>query len=526
MARPHSILLAPLALMLAGCGGADLVSSGEGAKVTVSPQVALMEAGASTSFNALVTGTTNQTVTWSVVGGSTHGAFSGTSGVYTAPGSPGTYTVLATSAADATKAGTALAVVSPPATVTVNPATVTLGPGASQLFTAVLSGPGSQGVTWSVQGGSANGSFTGTSGYYTAPSLSGTYTVLATSNDNPSRIGTATVTVNSPVTVRVSPVSVNLLPGGTQTFSATVTGISPTTVDWSVVESGGGSINSETGAYVAPITSGTYTVKATSRASASSIGTAQVTVSPVSLAISPASVTLDQGATQIFTPVLSGTTNPLVAWYINSGTATSQLGPYLYTAPATAGTYLLRAVPAGAPNVQAIAVITVSPVTMSPISPAMSVVPAGGNLSLSATVSGTTNTGITWSVLEGGAGGTINSSGVYHVDTSIAGTDTILATASADASVTQRALVTVGSVTISPSSSLSVTNTSGRITFSATVSGVSDPGVTWDILPTANGGTISAVGYFSAPTQPGVYRIRATSIVNAALFGEVQVTVN
>jgi hypothetical protein len=77
--------------------------------------------------------------------------------------------------------------------------------------------------------------------------------------------------------VTVSPQSVALPPGGSTTFSCTVSGTPNATCKWAVVESGGGSITSG-GVYTAPGTTGTYHVVAKSKANASSAGTATVTV--------------------------------------------------------------------------------------------------------------------------------------------------------------------------------------------------------------------------------------------------------
>lgn len=77
------------------------------------------------------------------------------------------------------------------------------------------------------------------------------------------------------VSVSVSPASVTLAPGGTQAFTATVTGTSNTAVTWGA---SGGSITSG-GVYTAPSTPGTYIVGATSQADATKSGRATVTVS-------------------------------------------------------------------------------------------------------------------------------------------------------------------------------------------------------------------------------------------------------
>lgn len=524
MARPRAPFLVPLLLLLTGCGGADLVETPGGSTVTVSPQVVTLLPGESSAFSALVTGTKNQSVTWSVVGGSSNGAFTGVTGVYTAPLLPGTYAVVATSAENVAKAGSATAVVIQPAIVTVSPPHISLAPGDSQMFSASISGAGSQAVTWSVKGGDGNGTFTGTSGLYTAPAaLSGTFTVIATAVSDKTRVGTATVTVNGPVNVTVSPSLVSLLPGGVQKFTATVTGISPETVDWSVTGANAGTIDS-TGSYTAPMNAGNFTIKATARANGTSVGTAVVKVSPVGLTLSPEQVTLDQGASQLFQPSLTGTTNPSIAWYVNETKIKDQSGPYLYIASSGAGDFILKGVPAADPTVFATATIHVNAVMVSGLTPVTAVVATKGTVAFIATVTGSTNKGTTWSVLTGGAGGSINDFGVYTAST-VVGTDTVVATSTADPTASRIALVTVGNVSVSPPFNSAQQAGIGHISFSATVTGVTDTGVTWEILPAANGGTITNVGYFTAPTAPGIYRVRATSVVNAALFGEVPVTV-
>lgn len=79
-------------------------------------------------------------------------------------------------------------------------------------------------------------------------------------------------------TITLSPPGASLWTGGTQAFQATVTGVGPATVTWSVVEPGGGSITAS-GLYTAPAAAGTYHVKAVSTANAALSAQAPVTVS-------------------------------------------------------------------------------------------------------------------------------------------------------------------------------------------------------------------------------------------------------
>lgn len=80
------------------------------------------------------------------------------------------------------------------------------------------------------------------------------------------------------VAVTIAPLTANLTTGGTQTFTATVTGSSNTSVTWTVSEAAGGTI-SAAGLYTAPATAGTFHLVATSVADTTKHATATVTVS-------------------------------------------------------------------------------------------------------------------------------------------------------------------------------------------------------------------------------------------------------
>lgn len=75
--------------------------------VTVGPTPITLDPGASQDFTAIVTGTTNTSVTWSATGG----AINPTSGRFVAGNTPGTYTVTATSAEESSASDSATVVV-------------------------------------------------------------------------------------------------------------------------------------------------------------------------------------------------------------------------------------------------------------------------------------------------------------------------------------------------------------------------------------------------------------------------------
>jgi hypothetical protein len=103
--------------------------------VSVTPTAANVRAGAGQPFSASATGTTNQSVTWSVNGVVGGNAALGTitnTGVYTAPAiptSPNTITITATSAADSSASGTSDVTLwnATPVLSNVSPATFTSG---------------------------------------------------------------------------------------------------------------------------------------------------------------------------------------------------------------------------------------------------------------------------------------------------------------------------------------------------------------------------------------------------------------
>jgi hypothetical protein len=74
---------------------------------------------------------------------------------------------------------------------TINPASVTLSPNTSQQFTSDMP------VVWSIQEGPSGGTIT-SGGFYTSPNTVGTYHVVATSQADPTKSASATVTVAQP----------------------------------------------------------------------------------------------------------------------------------------------------------------------------------------------------------------------------------------------------------------------------------------------------------------------------------------
>ena len=436
------------------------VAQAQQVAVSVSPGTASIQSGAQQQFIASVSGSTNTAVAWSASGGTIT-----TSGLYVAPTAAGTYTVTATSTADSTKSASAVVTVaqSQQVAISVSPGTVSIQGGAQQQFIASVSGSTKTAVAWSASGGTI-----ATGGLYAAPSAAGTYTVTATSAADPTKSASAVVTVaqSQQVAISVSPGTASIQSGAQQQFTASVSGSSNTAVTWSA---SGGTITTS-GLYVAPSAAGTYTVTATSAADSTKSASAVVTVAQnVAISVSPGAASIQSGAQQQFTAFVSGTSNTAVTWSASGGTVNTS---GMYVAPSTAGTYAVTATSVADPTKSSSASATVSAsqnVSIS-ISPTTVAMPEKWQQQFAATVSGSSNTAVTWAVTQGT--GTITQSGLYTAPQAVE-TDVIAATSQADNTKSASASVTVAaphsvSLKWSPSTS---SNISYYNVYRGTVSG-------------------------------------------------------
>ncbi len=170
--------------------------------VVVTPSSVSVAGGSTQQFNHVVNGANSpsQSVTWVKTGGGTLSP----SGLFTAPAATGvaqTITVTATSTLDSTKSGSATitipAFILPTVSlVEISPVNPVIEGGDTQQFVATVVGTNfpSQGVTWSVTGGGNISS----AGLFTAPLATSEVQqigVIATSIQDPSKIGASTVTI-------------------------------------------------------------------------------------------------------------------------------------------------------------------------------------------------------------------------------------------------------------------------------------------------------------------------------------------
>lgn len=174
------------------------------------------------------------------------------------------------------------------------------------------------------------------------------------------------------------------------------------------------------------------------------------------------------------------------------------------------------------------------------VAPATASVGTNQTQQFAATVSGTTNTAVTWQVSSTSASaasiGTINASGLYTAPATVptGGTVTVTAISQADTTKTGTAVVSVKAppavvVTVSPKTATVTTGLTQK--FSASVTNTSNTAVTWQVNSVTGGsattGTISAAGLYTAPaTIPtGAVTVKAISAADNTKSDTATVTV-
>jgi len=315
--------------------------------------------GATQQFTATVTNTTNTAVTWAVNGIASGSAQFGTidaNGLYRAPAilpSPAQVTVRATSVASPSSSGTATVTVTSDVVVSVaaNPAPPVpdkVDIGFNQRFVASVTSAGGnpdRNVNWSLGGTGCGGAGDpcGTidaSGFYIAPQIlpsPNSVTVTATSVADPSKSGSATISIDPRFTFTVTgPSSVDN--ATTAQYGAVATALPGTNANpsqaanWSVGGPPGGCTGPGlgtnqcgtidlTGLYTAPTiapSNPTVVITATSVADPTKGQSASVTINTVIIVVlSPTSPSVELEGTQQFTATVGGTSDQRVDWFVN-----------------------------------------------------------------------------------------------------------------------------------------------------------------------------------------------------------------
>ena len=412
--------------------------------------------------------------------------------------------------------------------VTCSPAN--LQTGQTSQCSAVVSGTGSysSAVTWTATGGTitASGLFT--------PNGSGTAMVTATSTQDTTKSGTATIAINASssiasVSVICTPASIQITQTSACSANVAGTGSFSTAVTWSASN---GTMNSA-GVFT-PSGTGASTITATSTQDTTKSGSTTVTVNSssstsittVSVICTPTSILISQTSSCTANVTGTGAFSTGVTWSATNGTVTSggvftptAAGPATITATSTQDPTKLGTATVIVTTNPAITSVTVSclPASISTTQTSTCTANVAGT--------GSFSTAVIWSATNG----TITSAGVYTP--SGTGTATITATSVQDTTKFGSATVTVNSssstitsvtVTCAPSSIL----TSQTSTCNANVTGTGSfsTAATWSVSPTT-AGSVSSAGVFT-PAAAGTATITATSTQDTTKFGSATVTVN
>ncbi len=246
----------------------------------------------------------------------------------------------------------------------------------------------------------------------------------------------------------IAPASPEIEPGGNVQFTANFPGTPDEAVVWSVLEKDGGTIDL-IGNYTAPDTEGTYNVLASTK-SLSTTDSTQVRVKRnIRVDVSPSSATLAAGQSLALTAAATGAVKT-VTWSVaeapEGGTVTAA---GVYTAPQTDGVYNVVATSTADPSKSDSATITVTaplppppppPTVAIAVTPQTASVVSGSTVQFAATVTGSTDVGVTWAVAESG-GGTVSTTGLYTAPAA-SGTYHVMAASHADSSKTASASIT------------------------------------------------------------------------------------
>lgn len=412
-------------------------------KVTVTPKTAVVHNNMTQQFSAIVENTNDTTVTWEVIGGAQNGTIDNT-GLYTAPANvpnPEEVQIKASSVVDPSKYDTAIVTVALPIEVNIQPSSAIINVGKSKQFNAlVINAHQTNEVIWSIENDPQDGSL-GTisnTGLYTAPQNvpnPAQIVIRATSVEDKSAFGIAPILIVPPVKVTISPKSQVVNAGTSFKFNATIENADEDpSVKWEVLGGVQNGTIEQDGYYTAPDVVPNppdVTIKVTSNFDTSAFDTATVTIGkPIEVEVSPNFVYVNVTKTQQFTATVKNTSNQQVTWSVYGGASNGTINSSgLYTAPANVpnpNIISIIATSVADPTKSGGAQVVIAPPIQVSISPSEAKLALKETKLFSASVYNTSNTNVTYSVVEGANYGTVNASGTYTAPNKI--TDKVVAT--------------------------------------------------------------------------------------------------
>jgi uncharacterized protein (DUF1800 family) len=467
------VLLSTVAIFLGGCAEAIIPSSGsQGYTIIVTPGTATLPGLTTQQFSAKTNDGSKPTLSWTIngiAGGNpTIGTISST-GLYTAPEfppAPNTIKVSATDTVDTSKTGSSAVTLDNPIPVltAISPVVISVGP-----FTLSLTGQ------YFVPGATV---FLGSTALATTVVSSTQLTATGTATN--AEVGNVNITVQNPapganaskaitaqikgsgINVQVTPATGTLRAGTQQVFAATVTGTSNTGVTWSINGIAGGNDTVGTivgnGNYLAPNIlpkANTITVTATSVADTTATGNATMTLGnpvPILSTVTPDLVVIGKFS---LTLTGSGFMNGSVVNFGSQPLTTTFVSPTELTATGSATIAQVGTVNVSVTNPNPVsatsAPIPVQVVASSNIvvtlTPKSVTIGAGNTTQFQATVTGTSDIQVSWSVNGVPYGnntvGTVDGNGNYTAPVNIVGLGSVTVTAASVVDPTKSGSATV-----------------------------------------------------------------------------------
>ena len=276
--------------------------------------------------------------------------------------------------------------------VTLSPASATVAPGATQQFTATVSGTLRTAVSWSVAEGASGGKVSA-DGLYTAPGAGGTAHVVAASQVDPTKTATAVVTVlPGPQIASFSAAPATVAPGQASTLSWSAANATSLAID-----NGVGDVTAAASSSVSPAATTTYKLTATGAGGLTATKTVTVTVStappPTISSFSATPSAIAAGGSSTLAWSVSGAASLAIDNGVGVVTGTGKS-----VTPAATTTYTLTATSAAGATATRLVTVTVNPAPAKPVISQFVAVPgvitSGGSSTLSWTVSGATSISI------------------------------------------------------------------------------------------------------------------------------------
>jgi trimeric autotransporter adhesin len=530
MQHLRPVTTALLALCLMACAGTPAPVS-----VSLLPKTVDLKIGEESGvLTATVAGADNKNVTWTASPNTgTITVLDETRATFKAPTS-GTYTVTATSAADATKKDISTITVKPNVGLTLDRVNVNGRTGAAQAFTATVQNSTDSSVQWDIEPDDQVQVTTQGNTAFVTFAKSGSYTVTATSKADANAKASAQATITPAVAVSLNAQSASLDTGDQGQFIATVQNAVDSGVNWTVTPSDNATlvVNGNL-VKVSADKAGSYLLTATSNEDRRKTASAQITVADgITVGLEPKTPSVTQGGAQIFAAIVQNDTGAQgVDWSVTptvgATSSSSSITGITYTFSA-AGTYFVTATSKANPAKKDTATVTVTAgvnVTVSPDDVSMQ---TGQTKALTATVTGSADASVTWS-LNPATGGTLTPTGSSaSFAPTAAGTYTVTATSIADPTKKDTAIVRVTTpikVNLAPATgSINLDQTQ---TVSATVTGTTDLRLAWNVVP-SDLGSLEVTGQTAVfkPFKKGTGYITATSLVDPNKAAVSSITVN